>query len=68
MPFDRWESRVKAPCRECGKMLTNLLRDVGEERAVYPGPVRDYLCRDCHMKKAERLIEATRKQLFGCGS
>lgn len=54
---------MKAPCRECGKALTNLLRDVGEERAVYPGPVRDYLCRDCHMKKRDRLVARTRASL-----
>jgi hypothetical protein len=54
---------MKAPCRQCGKMLTNLLRDVGEERAVYPGPVRDYLCIACHMQKAERLIARTRKEM-----
>jgi hypothetical protein len=44
-------------------MLTNLLRDVGEERAIYPGPVRDYLCRPCHMQKAERLIARTRREM-----
>ena len=53
---------VKAPCRECGITITNQ-KNVGEERHLWPGPRTDYLCMSCHLKKMDRLVERTRREL-----
>lgn len=59
----RWIKGAKRECRECGAEIKNLSRDVGEVRSVYPGPRRDILCMSCHLQRARRLIERTRREL-----
>lgn len=53
---------MKANCRQCGILITNM-KNVGEERNVWPGRRKDYLCSACHLQRVERLIERTRRAL-----
>lgn len=57
-----WARVVKANCRSCGVLITNQ-NNVGEERKLYPGQGYDYLCMSCHLSKADRLVERTRRAL-----
>jgi nitrate/TMAO reductase-like tetraheme cytochrome c subunit len=59
----RWIEGAVRECRQCGMKITNLAKQVGEVRSVYPGPHRDILCMDCHLGRAERLVERTRREL-----
>ena len=43
----RWVEGAARECRRCGVKITNLAKQVGEVRSVYPGPTRDILCMDC---------------------
>jgi hypothetical protein len=50
-------------CRTCGVKITNLAKQVGEVRHVYPGPRTDLLCMSCHHARTDKLIERTRREL-----
>ena len=46
----KWVAGAKRECVKCGVKITNLDKQVGEVRSRYPGPVREIVCMDCHMK------------------
>lgn len=43
----KWVEGVKRECARCGVKITNLDKQVGVVRSVYPGPRREILCMDC---------------------
>lgn len=49
----KWIGSAKRECRRCGVKITNLSKQVGEVRHVYPGPVTDLLCMSCHLTRSE---------------
>ncbi len=53
---------MKANCRECNVLITNK-KNVGEERNRWPGPRTDFLCMSCHLRRQEKLISRTRREL-----
>ena len=55
-------ARSSRVCRECGISITNR-NSIGEERTKFPSRSTDYLCMSCHLKKGERLVERTRREL-----
>ena len=55
-------ARSSRICRECGIAITNR-NSVGEERTKFPSRNTDYLCMSCHLKKSDRLVERTRREL-----
>jgi hypothetical protein len=62
----KWIGNAERVCRQCGVKITNLAKQVGEVRTRY-GPTghgtRELLCMTCHLGKAERLVERTRREL-----
>lgn len=59
----RWIEGAVRECRECGVKITNLAKQVGEVRTVFPSRRREILCLDCHLGKIDRLVERTRRGL-----
>jgi hypothetical protein len=53
----RWIEGADRSCRQCGVKITNLAKQVGEVRSVYPGPRREILCMDCHLARVKGLKE-----------
>lgn len=47
----KWVEGAKRECVKCGVKITNLDRQVGEVRSRYPGPIREIICMDCHLKR-----------------
>lgn len=47
----RWVEGAARRCVKCGVKITNLDRQVGEVRSRYPGPIREIICMDCHLKR-----------------
>lgn len=47
----KWIGNAERVCRQCGMKITNLSTQVGEVRNVYPGPVTDLLCIECHLTR-----------------
>ena len=55
----RWIRDAVRECRRCGVKITNLDKQVGEVRHVYPGPRTDLLCMSCHMTRDQWLGSKT---------
>ena len=53
----RWIKDASRECRTCGVKITNLAKQVGEVRHVFPGPRTDILCMDCHHDRTKGLKE-----------
>jgi hypothetical protein len=57
----RWIEGAVRECRQCGVKITNLAKQVGEVRSVYPGAHRDILCLDCFVEKGK----TNKERLYG---
>lgn len=51
----RWVEGAVRECRQCGVKITNLSKQVGEVRSVYPGPRREILCMECFVAKGRNV-------------
>jgi len=43
----KWVEGAKRICVKCGVKITNLDKQVGVVRSIYPGPKREIICMDC---------------------
>lgn len=59
----KWIGNAERVCRRCEVKITNLAKQVGEVRTLYPSNKREILCMECHLKKVDRLVERTRREL-----
>ena len=48
----KWIEGAKRECIRCGVKITNLAKQVGEVRTVYPSRQRQIICMDCHLGPA----------------
>lgn len=54
-------ARKETPCRVCGQ--PTLVKDIAEERSLYPVPRYEVMCKDCNEKRIAAAIAKTRKEL-----
>jgi len=45
----KWIGNAERICWNCKTPITNLAKQVGEVRHVYPGPRTSLLCMECHL-------------------
>lgn len=51
----RWVEGAERVCRRCDTKITNLAKQVGEVRTVFPSGKRDILCMECHLTRSKWL-------------
>lgn len=52
----RWIEGAERTCVKCGMKITNLAKQVGVVRTVFPSRRREIVCMDCHMGPARKTL------------
>lgn len=58
----RWIEGAKRECCLCHVKITNLSKQVGVVRTVYPSQRREIVCMDCHCGPAREKLRAPRPE------
>ena len=58
----RWIEGAKRECVFCGVKITNLAKQVGVVRTVFPSLRREIICMDCHCGPARETTGAPRPE------
>jgi hypothetical protein len=58
-----WVEGAKRECAICGIKITNLAKQVGEVRTVYPSRRREIVCSRCVEGRVAALVKRTRSDL-----
>lgn len=59
----KWIEGAKRECVHCGRKITNLAKQVGVVRTVYPARRREILCTGCVRSNLDEKIANTRREL-----
>ena len=56
----KWIGNAERVCWNCKDPITNLAKQVGEVRNVYPGPKTTLLCMTCHLGRPKTFTSRKR--------